>query len=137
MDSMLKKIMERKGNKKPLSPVEKDAKMSVVEEMRKMAQEAMGDKLKGLKKVTVASNDPEGLEEGLDKAKDLIGEMPKEDEEGSEDEMSELSPEDAHKAEEEMSMSDDDSDSDMSEDDLDAKIQKLMELKKLKEKVRI
>lgn len=58
--------------KKKLSGVEKKAKMKVVEDMRDMASKAMGDKLHGLKKVTVASNSSEGLKEGLEKAEDVI-----------------------------------------------------------------
>ena len=58
-----------------------EARMGVLKEIRKMAMDDMGMPLKGgLKKVTVASPTEEGLEEGLDKAEEIVGEMPKMDE---------------------------------------------------------
>ena len=67
----MKMEMKKKGS--PLTENEKKAKMHVVKAMRDMAEQAMGEKLNGLKKVTVASNDKEGLKAGLEKAKELIG----------------------------------------------------------------
>lgn len=64
-----KKMLEKK---KGLSDVEKDAKMNVVKDLRDSASSMMKDKLGGLKKVTVASDSKEGLEEGLDKAEELL-----------------------------------------------------------------
>lgn len=53
------------------------AKMSILKEMRKMAMDDMGEGLKnGVKKVTVAAPDQEGLEAGLEKAEDLVEGMP-------------------------------------------------------------
>lgn len=53
------------------------AKMSILKEMRKMAMDDMGEGLKGgLKKVTVAAPDDQGLKQGLDKAEDLVEDMP-------------------------------------------------------------
>lgn len=72
MNDKLMKHLEKKG-KKLKSPLEKQAKMDVLGELSKQAGSMMGDKIRGLKKVTVASNDKEGLEEGLEKAKELIG----------------------------------------------------------------
>lgn len=69
---IFKDIMKKKQDK-PLDPTYKDAKMSVLKEIKKLAAEAMGDDLKGLKEVTVASDNPEGLEMGLEKAKELVG----------------------------------------------------------------
>ncbi len=57
--------------KKEMPDHEKKAKMSVVQSMRDMADEAMGSKLGGLKKISVASDSKSGLEHGLDKAKEL------------------------------------------------------------------
>lgn len=57
---------------KSLSPMDKKAKMSVLEEMKKQAMGMMGDNLKGVKKVSVASNSPEGLKEGLHKAQEIV-----------------------------------------------------------------
>lgn len=73
MNDMFKKmIAKKKAEGKGLSDVQKKAKMSVVGGMKKMASEAINDRLGGLKKVTVASDSPEGLAEGLDKAEDII-----------------------------------------------------------------
>ncbi len=67
------KLMEKKKKDgKDLSSTEKEAKMSVVQHMKDMAQEMMGDHLKGMKKVTVASDSDEGLKHGLSKASDII-----------------------------------------------------------------
>ncbi len=68
------KLMQKKKMEggKQMSPVEKQAKMNVVHEMRKMASDEMSAPLRGMKKVSVASNDPEGLKLGLDKAKQLV-----------------------------------------------------------------
>ncbi len=67
----LRKLREKKGMHK-MRPMEQKAKMGVIEDLRDMADNAMGNKIKGLNKVTVASNDPEGLRHGLDKAKDIV-----------------------------------------------------------------
>lgn len=58
-----------------MHPMEQKAKMDVVEDMRNMADQAMGNKLKGLNKVTVASDSPQGLRHGLDKANDLMSDQ--------------------------------------------------------------
>lgn len=68
-DSRMKKILSKKRD---LSPMEHSAKMDVVKQMRDMASEEMGGKLDGLKKVSVMSNNPKGLAEGLDKAKEIV-----------------------------------------------------------------
>ena len=68
----IKKLLELKAKKKQLDPIDKEAKTSVVKGLQRAAEELMGEKLNGLKKVTVASNDKEGLEKGLDKAKDML-----------------------------------------------------------------
>jgi hypothetical protein len=73
----LRKLMASKQKEKGMSPMEKDAKMSVLNDLHKMASDAMADHMNGsMKKVTVASPDEEGLEHGLDKAKDLLHGMP-------------------------------------------------------------
>lgn len=124
--------------KKSMSPIEKDAKMSVIEAMRKMAEEAMGDKLKGLKKVTVASNSKEGLEEGLEKAKSILD--PREENPGREEMEEALSEEldgddemdESHDHQEKTlgySPEGSDSDEEMSEEEINEKLQQLMRLK--------
>lgn len=76
----LKKLREKKKDSK-MHPLEMKAKMDVVKHLQDMAHDAMGSKLKGIHKVTVASDSPEGLEHGLDKAKDVLGQGDDESEE--------------------------------------------------------
>lgn len=73
MDAKLMKLMAAKKNAKPMSDVEKQAKKSVLGELSSVAKEAMGSKLNGMKKVTVASDSPEGLKKGLSMAEKLAG----------------------------------------------------------------
>ena len=73
----LKMLMMKKGRK--IDGSEKDAAMSVLEELMGSASAAMADKVKSakdMKKVSVMSDSKEGLKEGLDKAEDVIGQMP-------------------------------------------------------------
>jgi rRNA maturation endonuclease Nob1 len=58
-----------------MDPMEKNAKLGVLKEIKDMASKKMGEDVAGLKKVTVAAPDEKSLEEGLDKAKDLVGEV--------------------------------------------------------------
>ena len=90
-----------KGRKVGEGPY-KDAKMSMLKELRSVMGEEMGNDIKGLKKVTVASPDQEGLEEGLDKAKEIVEEMP-EKESGMAEKMPEMDSETEEK-EDEMPM---------------------------------
>ena len=68
-DKLMKKL-DKKGKK--LEPNEKEAKMNVVKELSKQAGDMLGDKVKGLKKVSVAAPDKAGLEKGLDVANKII-----------------------------------------------------------------
>lgn len=120
MKDKLMKMMAKKKESGDMSEPEKKAKMSVLEELQKMATEAMGEKLHGMKKVQVAGSSDEALEEGLDKAKELIGGEEEESEEGGD-----ISPEEA-------SMEVEDDMEDMDEAELDAKLEKLMALKRRK-----
>jgi hypothetical protein len=73
--------------------MKKDAKLSVLKNLRKMASDMMGEDLKGgmdMKKVTVAAPDDHSLKLGLEKAKSVVGDMP---DESNEDESTE-SPDD-------------------------------------------
>lgn len=124
---MLKMLGKKKDNK--MGDTEKEAKMNVVKEMRDMAASQMGEKLKGLKKVTVASDSKDGLEKGLQKAEDLLENSSEDGEEPSEenhDLMSQLENE-SDESEEDYA--------DCSPEELDQKIKMLSELKqkKLKE----
>lgn len=93
------KLMEKKGKK--ISPIEQRAKSDVLAKLRGEASDSMGEKLNGLKKVSVAAPDEEGLKAGLDKAKELLGED-QEDDEASEYEVSEPDAAPSEKNEEDM-----------------------------------
>lgn len=111
MEKMKEKLMKHLAKKgKKLEPLEKEAKMSVLSDLKNFAQEKMGEKLKdGIKKVTVASSDDEGLKEGLEKAKELLGSEEKEEDCEEEQEEMEKEPQ--------------------NEDEIDAKIKELLALK--------
>jgi len=66
------KMMKILGKKRSLSDNEKNAKMDVMKELRDAAAEHMHGKLGDLKKISVMSNSPRGLSEGLDKAKSIM-----------------------------------------------------------------
>lgn len=68
---MTSKFHEMLMKKKDMKPSEKHAKMGVLKDLKDSLADSMGDKLDGLKKVSVMSNSPEGLSAGLDKAKQL------------------------------------------------------------------
>ncbi len=68
------KLLEKKGKK--ISPLEQKAKMDVLSDLKGQASDMMGEKLGGIKKVSVAAPDKEGLKEGLEKAEELLEEMP-------------------------------------------------------------
>lgn len=72
MMDKFKKLLEEKGESK-LNPMQKKAKMSVLQDLKSQANEAMALPLKGLKKVSVMAKDEEGLKKGLEKAEQLIG----------------------------------------------------------------
>lgn len=75
--------------------MQKEAKLSVLKHLRKMASDMMGEDVKGgmMKKVTVAAPDKESLKEGLEKAEEVVGSMPNGEEETEEeyDEMTDWS----------------------------------------------
>lgn len=69
--SMLKdKLMKHLAKKgaKDLDPMEKDAKMGVIKELGRQAGSMMKDKIHPAMVAKVASDTPEGLKAGLDKA---------------------------------------------------------------------
>jgi hypothetical protein len=135
MVNKMKDMKELFAKKKKISDVEKEAKMGVLKEVSDMAGAAMGDKLKGLKKVTVASDSKEGLDKGLEKAKELLDKdlAKSEDEEGP---CAECGKEpcccDEHEASEspeheKMEDSSEKSPDEMSAEELKAKIEELQE----------
>jgi hypothetical protein len=82
MMKMLKKLLEEKGQSE-MDPSAKKAKESVLQEISDMAGKSLGEDVKGLKKVSIMSDSPEGLKAGLEKAEEMV--EPKESEEESDD----------------------------------------------------
>lgn len=85
----LMKLLEKKGMK-PESEDKKMAKREVIEDLIAAMSEMIGDDMEApmsempmmdkMQKVTVAAPDEEGLEEGLDKAREIVDMMPESDE---------------------------------------------------------
>jgi len=72
MKELLNKLMKGKHSDKEPDDVVA-AKRKVIEDLRAMAQDMLKEKVGGsLKKVTVASDSKEGLQAGLEKAKELV-----------------------------------------------------------------
>lgn len=109
----MKELKELLGAKKKIDPTEKEAKLAAIKGMRKMAGDMMADDMKSMKKVTVAAPDAEGLKEGLEKAEDVVEQMPGMEESEDMEEMSD---------EEEMEMPE-------SLEEIDAMMKKLAEKK--------
>ena len=128
MKHLEKLMMKKHGEGKVLSKSAAKAKSSVLEDLMSDMFDHDGDKVKGHKKVTVASNSPKGLEKGLEKAKEMVGHKGMEDEEMPEEESAE------HEAEEspELEASEHEGEEDMSPEEIEAKIAELKDL--LKEK---
>lgn len=108
----MKELKELLGPKKKIDPTEKEAKLAAIKGMRKMAGDMMADDMKSMKKVTVAAPDAEGLKEGLEKAEDVVEQMPGMEESEDMEEM----------ADEEMEMPE-------SLEEIDAMMKKLAEKK--------
>jgi hypothetical protein len=123
-----------KADMEEMHPAMKQAKLGVLKHLSDMAGDAMGSKLAGLKKVTVASDSDEGLKHGIEKAKDIVekGHIPGSsdmidggDEEGSDaEEASESPEEEAH----EQESGEEGGDEDLSPEDIEKKIAELQAL---------
>lgn len=78
MKDLYKKMMNKDDDSD--NSMKKDAKLSVLKELREMASGMMGDDVKNgmesMKKVTVAAPSTEALKEGLQKAEEVVEEMP-------------------------------------------------------------
>lgn len=72
MSELLGKLMAKKGRDENMSPEHKQAKMKVLKDLHDEMSKMMSGDLHGLKKVTVAAPDKQGLQEGLSKAQDLM-----------------------------------------------------------------
>jgi hypothetical protein len=81
MHPLHKLMMKKEKEGKKLSPIEKKGKEDTLHDLIGDMMDMDSGKVKGLKKVTVASDSPHGLEKGLDKAKELIGHAPMADHE--------------------------------------------------------
>lgn len=127
---MMDKLMDslKKSGKKPkmLSENEQKAKMSVLEELKQMAMDAMGEKLSGTHSAKIVSDSEEGLKEGAELLSEkLEGESDEEDmAEGEEGESEEELDMPSEGFEEEVKDY-----SDLSQDEVEAEIEKLLKLK--------
>jgi len=108
-----------------MEDLKKKAKLGVLGEIRGMASKLMQDGLgHKMQKVMVAAQDKEGLKEGLEKAKDILGDLPKKDEEMSEGNDYEESQESPEEESSEQESSDE-----MSVEDIEQQIKDLEEKK--------
>jgi hypothetical protein len=129
-----KKSMDKQDKKS--DPMEKEAKLSALKDLRShmmgMMGEGLGDKMN---KVTVAAPNKADLKKGLDKAKELVGKAPMDDEEAGEDPTEEATETPEEEATEESTEGDDQSSEDNRESDQEKRIAeleaKLEELKSL------
>lgn len=127
---MFKKKKDEEGE--GMDPLEKEARTTAIQAMRKMAEDEMAGKLK---KVTVASDSPKGLKDGLSKAQEMLSKDGLElgESEDQEDEMEEGADHEAAEQQVEESEASESSDLDsMSEAEIDAKLEELMKLKSRK-----
>lgn len=122
MKLLAKKAREQKG---PMHGPKMDAKAAMAKELSDSLGSDIMDGIKGMKKVTVASNSEEGLKEGLEKAEDVL-ESKSEDE--SEDEVEER---DSDMSEDDMEKDEESESSDSIESEI-AKLEKELEDKKKK-----
>lgn len=131
MEKEFVELLKKKAAEQSKSPVDSkvlDAKKNVVKEIMDMLKGGMSDQMKGLKKVTVASDSPEGLEKGLNKAQEIIGSASEDAPE--EEEMSDKHPSMMHNMEESLEPSEEEmSEDESSEDEIAELEKKLAELK--------
>lgn len=89
-----KNLLLKKQKEQAKKPVDKDklkAKAEMMKQLSDLLGKDMAEDVKGMKKVTVASDSSEGLKEGLKKAKDIMDKKPDLEEEMKE--MEDASPE--------------------------------------------
>ena len=127
----MKKLEELLKKGKKMSPVAAKAKSKVLEELGDDMMDMGADKIKNLKKVTVASDSPKGIEKGLDMAKKMVAKKDMMMDE-SEEEMPEheaMESEGEEYAEHESGMEEKEPE-EMSEEELKEQIAKLQEMLK-------
>lgn len=76
MDNLAKIIAKKKAQGQTMSKPEMDAKKSVLEHLMSDMDDLGADKVNGIKKVTVAAPDKQGLEHGLAQAANLVEKGP-------------------------------------------------------------
>lgn len=87
----MKELKEMLDKKKKLDPAKKESKLGVLKDLKGAMSEMMGEDMKGkMMKATVAAKNPEDLEQGLEKAKDIVSEMPEMESEEETSEPSEM-----------------------------------------------
>ena len=83
MKLLAKKAKEQKG---PMHGPKMDAKAAIAKELSDSLGSDIMEGIKGMKKITVASDSEEGLKEGLEKAEDVLeSKIDKEENESEED----------------------------------------------------
>ena len=81
MKDLLKLLAAQEGQGEEMSEIEIQAKMDVLRELLEMAQAHSGKGIADrMQKLTVASPSKEGLMEGMEKAEEIVEEMPEEGE---------------------------------------------------------
>jgi len=124
MQHKLEKLMRKKAEKGDvLSKSHAKAKSGILKDLMDDMMGMEGEKVKGLKKVTVASNSPMGLKKGLEKAEDIVEEMPNGEEMPEGEEMSEK--ESSEEESPEMEVAEEEGEENV--EDLKAEIEKLKE----------
>ena len=87
-----KLLMKAMKEGKTLDPESNDSKAryDVLNEIMEMLEDVQKDKMHGMKKVTVAAPNVKSLKTGLEKAQEVVEEMPEEEEASDMDEESDL-----------------------------------------------
>jgi len=92
MKEFMKMMKDKQGNMEDMSSTKRDAKSKVLQELRDLMKGVSGENIKNLKKVTVASDSPEGIKAGLEKAGEMM--------EPSDEEPTQMSSDDSESEEE-------------------------------------
>jgi hypothetical protein len=80
MKSLMEMLKAEEGSGSEMTKDRIEAKMQVLKELLDMAEDREADQVVGgLKKVTVAAPDDASLKQGLEKAEEIVDDMPKED----------------------------------------------------------
>lgn len=70
------------GKKKEIDPAKKESKLGVLKDLKSTMSSMMGEGLKGkMMEAKVSAKNPEDLKDGLEKAKDIVSELPEEKDE--------------------------------------------------------